>query len=64
MAVSPRDSHEISPTIGGGTQVDDFTKGFVRAKHTKNMWELLYENLDLKGGVQGPGSGAPPVPPL
>ena len=24
----PRDSHEISPTIGGGTQVDDFNKGF------------------------------------
>ena len=26
--VLPRDSHEISPAIRGGTQVDDFTKGF------------------------------------
>ena len=25
--VSPGDSHEILSTIGGGTQVDDFTKG-------------------------------------
>ena len=30
--VLPRDSHEISPTIGGGTQVDDFTKGFSKGK--------------------------------
>ena len=28
MAVSPRDSHQISPTIGAATQHTDFTKGF------------------------------------
>ena len=33
--VSPRDCHEISPTIGGGTQVDDFTKGFSKGNNTK-----------------------------
>ena len=30
----PRDSHEISPTIGGGTQVDDFTKGICKGNNT------------------------------
>ena len=33
----PRDSHEITPTIGGGTQVDDLTKGFSKGKVTKNI---------------------------
>ena len=32
--VLPRDSHEISPTIGGGTQVDDFPKGFIEGFFT------------------------------
>ena len=35
--VLPRDSHEISPTIGGGTQVDDFTKGFIKGQIMKNL---------------------------
>ena len=35
--VLPRDSHEISPTIGGGTQVDDFTKEFSKGKFTTNI---------------------------
>ena len=47
MAVSPRDSHEISPTKGGGTQVDDLTKGFIRGIHTKN---IIGEEM---GGGQG-----------
>ena len=44
--VSPRDSHEISPTIGGGTQVDDLTKGFIKGTFTKNLRRR-------KGGVRG-----------
>ena len=35
--VLPRDSHEIPPTIGGGTQVADFTRGFTKGKFTKNI---------------------------
>ena len=35
--VLPRDSHEISPPIGGGTQVDDFTKGFIEGKKAKHI---------------------------
>ena len=35
--VLPRDSHEIPPTIGGGTQVADFTRGFSKGKITKNL---------------------------
>ena len=35
--VLPRDSHEIPPTIGGGTQVDDFTKGFSKRHFTKRI---------------------------
>ena len=35
--VLPRDSHEIPPAIGGGTQVADFTRGFIRGKHTNNL---------------------------
>ena len=35
--VLPRDSHEIPPTIGGGTQVADFTRGFIRGKFTKHI---------------------------
>ena len=34
--VLPRDSHEISPTIGGGTQVDDFVKGFSQGNNSKS----------------------------
>ena len=44
--VLPRDSHEIPPTIGGGTQVADFTRGFIRGKTTKNFGEEI-------GGVRG-----------
>ena len=29
----------------------------------KIMWKILYTNLDLKGGVQGPG-GLPLYPPF
>ena len=32
-----RDSHEIVPTKGGGTQVDDFTKGFTKGISEKNL---------------------------
>ena len=35
--VLPRDSHEISPTIGGGTQIDDFTKGFIKGNCTEHI---------------------------
>ena len=35
--VLPRDSHEIPPTIGWGTQVADFIKGFTRGKITKDL---------------------------
>ena len=35
--VLPRDSHEISPTIGWGTQFDDFTEGFSKGTNTKNI---------------------------
>ena len=35
--VLPRDSHEISPTIGGGVQVADFTRGFTKGIITKNL---------------------------
>ena len=35
--VLPRDSHEIPPTIGGGTQVADFTRGFIKGNFTKNL---------------------------
>ena len=35
--VLPRDSHEISRTKGGGTQVDDFTRGFIKGKFTKHI---------------------------
>ena len=31
----PRDSHEIPPHRGGGTQVADFTRGFSRGNFTK-----------------------------
>ena len=44
--VLPRDSHEISPTIGGGTQVADFTRGFIRGKFTKHIRRR-------NGGVRG-----------
>ena len=37
VPVSPRDSHEIVSTIGGGTQVDDFTKGFIKGHFTNNL---------------------------
>jgi hypothetical protein len=30
----------------------------------KFIWKIQYKNLDLKGGVQGPGRGCPPEPPL
>ena len=35
--VSPRDSHEILPSMGGGTQVADFTRGFIRGIFTTNI---------------------------
>ena len=44
--VLPRDSHEIPPTIGGGTQVDDFTKGFSKGQLSKNIRRR-------NGGVRG-----------
>ena len=51
MAVTPhgvlhRDSHEIPPTVGGGTQVADFTRGFIKGKITKNLRRR-------NGGCQG-----------
>ena len=46
LGVSHRDSHEISPTLGGGTQVDDFTKGFITGTITKHSQRR-------KGGGQG-----------
>ena len=42
----PRDSHEISPTIGGGTQVDDFNKGF-----SKGFFDKILRRRN--GGGQG-----------
>ena len=49
--ISPRDSHEISPTIGGCTQVDDFTKGFSKGKNTKN---IRRRNGGVSGGPRLP----------
>ena len=49
--VLPRDSHEISPTIGGGTQVDDLTKGFSKGNVTKDLRRR-----------NGGGSGGPRPP--
>ena len=34
VPVSPRDSHEILPTIGGGSEVADFCRGFTKGKFT------------------------------
>ena len=42
----PRDSHEISPTIGGGTQVDDFNKGI-----SKGFFDKILRRRN--GGGQG-----------
>ena len=39
--VLPRDSHEISPNIGGGTQVDYFTKGFSKGNITNTFGEEM-----------------------
>ena len=47
--VLPRDYHEIPPTLGGGTQVADFTKGFSKEKITKSIRRR-------NGGVRGPGT--------
>ena len=49
--VLPRDSHEISLTIGEGTQVDDFNKGFIRGQFTKHIRRR-----------NGGGSGGPRPP--
>ena len=47
MAVTPhgvlhRDSHEFSPTIGGGVQVADFTRGFAKGNFTKCLLTFSY----------------------
>ena len=39
---SPRDSHEILPTIGGGVQVADFTRGFTKGEIILFSYIFLY----------------------
>ena len=48
--VLPRDSHEIPPTIGGGTQVADFTKGFSKGFGKGTYTQQLRRR---NGGGQG-----------
>ena len=49
--VLPRGSHEISPTIGGGTKVDDFTKGCFEGKITETNRR---RNRGGSGGLRPP----------
>ena len=37
LLVSPRDSHENLPAIGGGTQVADFCRGKTKGIFQKNL---------------------------
>ena len=46
--VSPRDSHAIPPTIGGGTQVDDLLRDLVK-EQIRNIF-----GQEMGGGQRDP----------
>ena len=72
--VLPRDSHEISLPIGGGTQVDDFTRGFTKGFLTLCSYTFLsfagrsgsepIGVLDLGCWSSGCLLDSPPTPPV
>ena len=50
----------MGPVKGGGTQVDDFTKGFSKGKFTKNIRRIFVVKIPLLNPLVKSSTCVPP----